>query len=265
MSLQQKRALNAPLISVIITTYNGPDALTAVLRGLDQQTDRYFEAIIADDGSEPSAAGLSGLYGARHVWQPHSGFRAAAIRNKAVVAARGDYLVFLDGDCVPRPSFIDRHRALAKSGWFVAGNRACLSQSATNNLLASDKLDRNFNTVHLPANLFLSWLRGDIDRLAPFLTLPIPRKLAPKRWAGAKSCNLGLWRSDFDRAGGFDEAYEGWGYEDSDLVIRLIRKGVRRKDGRFSTGVLHLWHPPAERTNEPENRIRLERALAAGC
>lgn len=261
MSLQQRRESFAPLISIVVTTYNRPDALTAVLRGLDQQTDRYFEVVVADDGSEPSAAVLAARYGSGHVWQPHNGFRAAAIRNKAATSSCGEYLIFLDGDCVPRPSFVARHRALAERGWFVAGNRGFLTQAATAHLLTSDKLDRNFNPVHLPDNLFLSRLRGEIDRLAPFLALPIPRKLAPSQWHGAKSCNLGIWRADFERIGGFEEAFEGWGYEDSDFVVRLIRAGIKRKDGRFATGVLHLWHKPNDRAREAENLRRLERTL----
>jgi glycosyltransferase involved in cell wall biosynthesis len=213
------RAMNpAPLVSVIVSTYNRHDALAAVLRGLAAQTERNFETIVADDGSEPDVSTLSKHYGAKHVWHSHAGFRAAAIRNRAVEVSSGAYLIFLDGDCIPRPSFVARHRALAECGWFVAGNRALLSEGATARLLASGH--------HLPANLFLSRLRGDINRLAPLLTLPIPRKLSSKEWQGAKACNLGIWRADFDRAGRFDEAYQGWGYEDSDLVVRLIRWGV---------------------------------------
>jgi glycosyltransferase involved in cell wall biosynthesis len=218
----------APLVSVIVSTYNRQDALAAVLCGLAAQMARNFEIVVADDGSEPDASALSRHYGAKHVWHPHDGFRAAAIRNRAVEASSGDYLIFLDGDCVPRPSFIAHHRALAECGWFVAGNRVLLSESATARLLASGH--------YLPASLFLSRLRSDINRLAPLLTLPIPRKLSSKKWQGAKACNLGIWRADFDRVGGFDEAYQGWGYEDSDLVVRLIRSGVLRKDGRFSAG-----------------------------
>jgi N-terminal domain of galactosyltransferase len=71
------------------------------------------------------------------------------------------------------------------------------------------------------------------------------------------TCNLGMWRSDFDRAGGFDEAYVGWGYEDSDLVIRLFRTGVKRKDGRFATGVIHLWHEPNDQRSSGQNLKRL--------
>ncbi len=120
-------------ISVIVTTYNRPDALRAVLDGLAAQTDRDFEILVADDGSRDDTRELveavrSGVpVPIRHVWQEDRGFRAGAARNRATAQARGDYVIFLDGDCVPRPSFIARHRALAEAGWMVAGNRILLS------------------------------------------------------------------------------------------------------------------------------------------
>src|SRR5712664_184022 len=132
------------VVSVIVTTYNRLDALKAVLHGLNRQTDGSFEVIVADDGSEPNASATSKEFGAKHVWHPHNGFRAAAIRNRAVEASGGDYLAFLDGDCIPRPSFIRRHRALAETGWFVTGNRVLLSQQATASVLSShDHLRQN--------------------------------------------------------------------------------------------------------------------------
>jgi glycosyltransferase involved in cell wall biosynthesis len=241
--------------SVIVTTYNRQDVLAAVLSGLADQTDRNFEVVIADDGSEPDASSLAAAFGARHVWHPHNGFRAAAIRNRAVETSSGNYLIFLDGDCVPRPSFVARHRSLAEAGWFVAGNRALLSEKATSRLLSAGG--------RLPGNWLLRRLRGDVNRIGPLLTFPMLRKMEPAKWAGVQSCNLGMWRPDFDRVGGYDEAYEGWGYEDSDLVIRLIRDGVKRKDGRFSTGVVHLWHPPRDRTLSPRNLKRLQVTLGS--
>jgi hypothetical protein len=91
------------------------------------------------------------------------------------------------------------------------------------------------------------------------LRLPLGplRKLRPGLWRGARSSNLGVWRSDLDRVDGFDTTYSGWGLEDSDLLIRLLRVGVRRKDGNFATGVLHLWHPENDRSQMPENQRRL--------
>jgi len=71
-----------------------------------------------------------------------------------------------------------------------------------------------------------------------------------------------MWRSDFIKVDGFDASFSGWGLEDSDLVIRLVRAGIRRKDGHCATGVLHLWHPERERAQLPENEARLNELIA---
>jgi hypothetical protein len=101
--------------------------------------------------------------------------------------------------------------------------------------------------------------RGRINRLAPLLSLPLGplRRLRSGAWRGARACNLAVWRRDLDRVDGFDASYNGWGLEDSDLLIRLLRAGIRRKDGNFATGVLHLWHPENDRSLLPENQRRL--------
>ena len=62
---------------------------------------------------------------------------------------------------------------------------------------------------------------------------------------------------------GFDADYSGWGKEDSDIIVRLLRAGVRRKDGVFATGVLHLWHPEAERDRLAENERKLSDIIAS--
>ena len=131
----------AELISVIVTTYNREDALAAVLRSLARQTDRDFEVIVADDGSGPATAALVESVKANighrveHVWHEDSGFRAGEIRNRAILAARGDYCIFLDGDCIVRPDFVAIHRRLAEPGWFVTGNRILLSRELTEKVL----------------------------------------------------------------------------------------------------------------------------------
>src|SRR4051812_24211304 len=125
------------LISIIVTTFDRPDALALVLRSLAQQTDRDFELIVADDGSGPETSEVvrswSSRPGARlqHIWQEHRGFRAGEIRNRAILASRGAYCIFLDGDCIARPDFVAAHRGLAERGWFVTGNRILLSASCT--------------------------------------------------------------------------------------------------------------------------------------
>jgi len=254
-------------ISIVVTTYDRDDALDAVLRALSRQDDTDFEVIVADDGSGPATKALIDSWTPRfaaplrHVWQAHNGFRAAEVRNRAIVASTGDYVVFLDGDCLPRRDFVAAHRALAEPGWFVAGNRILLSRTLTEDVLRNR---REPETWSLGA-FVRERLRGGINRLLPLVRFPIAgwRKAVAHRWEGCRSCNLAVWRQDLDRVDGFDAAFMGWGKEDSDLVVRLLHAGVRRKDGRFATGVLHLWHAPEDRSRLPENETRLGGAIGS--
>ena len=250
------------LISVIVTTYNREDALEAVLSALSGQTDREFEVVVADDGSRPTTAALIERWKGRlgiplsHVWQADRGFRAAEIRNRALLAARGDYCVFLDGDCIARADFVATHRRLAERGWFVTGNRVLLSRELTAAVLREGVEPQTWNLAQ--------WInrraQGGVNRLAAVLRLPLGplRKLRPGQWLGARSCNLAVWRSDLERVDGFDASFRGWGREDSDLLIRLLHSGVRRKDGRFATGVIHLWHEEEDRSQLDANDARLD-------
>jgi hypothetical protein len=106
-------------------------------------------------------------------------------------------------------------------------------------------------------------MSGGLNRLAPVLRLPLGplRKMRPQAWQGARSCNLAVWRADLDRVDGFDASFSGWGKEDSDLLVRLLHAGVRRKDGAFATGVLHLWHPDADRSRLAHNERRLAHVI----
>jgi glycosyltransferase involved in cell wall biosynthesis len=256
------------LVCLIVTTYNRPDALRAVLAGLLAQDDRGFEVLVADDGSRDDTRALvdemarTAPLPVRHVWQEDRGFRAGAARNRAAARANGEYLVFLDGDCVPRPDFVARHRHLAERGWMVAGNRILLSESFTREVLAGN--------VPIHGWTFAQWRaahgRGAINRTAALRTLPLGplRKLGSRRWQRVRTCNLGLWSDDFRAVNGFDEVFEGWGFEDSDLAVRLLNLGVRRKYGAFATGVLHLWHRENDRAREGENWQRLQQRIASG-
>ena len=255
----------AGLISVIVTTYRREDALVAVLRSLSRQSDPDFEVVVADDGSGPATAELVEAWKPKlghpltHVWHEDRGFRAAEIRNRAIMAARGDYCVFLDGDCLVRPDFVAVHRRLAEPGWFVTGNRILLSPSLTARVLQDDLAPETWR--------FGRWLgerwRGGVNRLSALLHLPLGplRRLRQRAWRGARSCNLAMWRSDLDRVDGFDADYSGWGKEDSDIIVRLLHAGVRRKDGVFATGVLHLWHAEADRSALPDNERKLSEML----
>lgn len=253
-------------LAVIVTTYNRPDALALVLAGYQAQTDADFELIVADDGSTDATRQLLDdltrrtAFPIKHVWQEDMGFRAAAIRNQAALATQADYLLFTDGDCVPSRGFVAAHRRLAERGFFLAGNRILLGEALTA-AATRDALPLHQWDMSTWQNVRRS---GGINRTLPLRSLPLPgwlRKMAPRRWRGAKTCNLSLWRDDFERVNGFDERYNGWGLEDSDLVIRLIRAGVRHKSARFSSPVFHLWHREFDRLSLPENQLRLDALL----
>lgn len=251
--------------AVIVTTYNRPDALAAVLEGYLAQTDTDFELVVADDGSDERTARVVESCKARarmsvkHVWQEDRGFRAAAARNRAVAATAADYIVFTDGDCVPAQGFVAAHKQLAERGWFLAGNRILLSERLTQRVLAE----------RLPVQFWdtMRWLqersRGDVNRLLPLLRLPDGafRRAQPRRWEGAKTCNLSVWRDVLVRVNGLDESYEGWGLEDSDLVIRLLHAGERHKNARFAAPLFHLWHAEQPRAALARNAALLDELL----
>jgi glycosyltransferase involved in cell wall biosynthesis len=251
-------AQSASTISVIITTYNRPDALSAVVQACFAQDDRDFEIIIADDGSTHNTRDCVAALRARapvplkHVWQEDLGFRAARVRNLGTAAASGDYIIFLDGDCVPQSNFIRKHRQLAQRGYLVQGSRILLSEQGTARVLG-----QHIDLQRLAAGEKLAWRRsGALNKVLPLL-LPLPDLGRTSRrftWRRIKSCNLAVWRSDLDRVNGFDESFLGWGHEDSDLVVRLFNAGVMRKDGAYATEVFHLWHKENRRDQESSNR-----------
>ena len=256
----------AELISVIVTTFNREDALEAVLRSLAGQIDPDFEVIVADDGSGPGTAELVSRWKTKlrrrleHVWHADRGFRAAEIRNRAILAARGVYCVFLDGDCIVRPDFVGTHRRLAEPGWFVTGNRVLLSPDLTMAVLRENQTPETWSTAR-----WLGERRGrGVNRLSALWHVPLGflRRIRQRVWQGARSCNLAIWRSDLNRVDGFDADYSGWGKEDSDIIVRLLRAGVRRKDGTFATGVIHLWHAEADRSQLVENEVKLGEVIA---
>ncbi len=257
------------LASIIVSTYNRPDALELVLLRLDEQTIDAFEVVVADDGSTAETAEvierLKGRvrYVLKHVWQEDSGFRAARARNVAVLQSKGDYLLFLDGDCLPVPDFVETHRWLSERGWWVRGNRVDLVADLTARVMAHELSVTKWPLWRWAIALTLREAHG----VAPLIRYRAQafRKGRRRRWAGAKTCNLGIWRDDFLLVDGLDESYVGYGREDSDLVIRLINAGVHRKEGRHAVPVVHLWHPSADRLYFERNDALMNEVLESGA
>ena len=245
------------MISIVITTYNRSEALLPVLAALADQDDKGFEVVVADDGSTEfhqnaiqAAAVRLGL-ALTHVWHPDVGFTASRVRNLGVANAAGAYIVLLDGDSVPEIDFVRRHRLLMEPGCFVNGSRVLLSQRLTQAVVAG----KEFVHGRSAAFWLRARLRGDASKLTGLLRLPdfSGRKHAAFQWKGIRSCNMGVWRQDYEAVDGFDESFVGWGHEDADFVLRLHNAGVQRKNGFCATEVYHLWHAQASRTEESKN------------
>lgn len=248
-------------ISFVVLTYNRTDALLAVLRSLARQCDAQHEVLIADDGSRMEEVnellGRCPPFGCpvRHIWHPDNGFTAAQARNLAASQAHGDYLVFLDGDCVPNSIHVEQHTRLAEPGYFVNGSRVLLSENLTRRVLR-DRVD----LPRCPALFWVkAWLKGDSNKLLHLLVWPwrLFRVKEGFTWRGIRSCNFGVWRPDFFQVNGFDETFEGWGHEDADLVLRLSHLGIKRKNGFMGTEVFHLWHRENKRDQEYFNKNKV--------
>ncbi len=253
------------LISVVVATYNRPDALASVLRSLSKQNDHRFEVVVADDGSGPDTEEV--IKRAQpmlpvpltHVWQEDAGFRLAAARNRATARASGDYLIYLDGDCLAQQHFVRAHRALAERGWCVTGGRVLLGESFTRTALTNGTAIEDWSIVDTARAAF----QGKLNRASslPWLPLGPLRKLGGRRWQRLRGCNFSAFRADVERVNGFDENFAGWGFEDSDFAVRLIAAGVRLKNGRLATNVYHLWHPENNRSAHRENWQRLQQRI----
>jgi len=248
-------------VSLVITTYNWPAALDRVLTSVENQTLLPNEVIIADDGSTQETYDLIESYknnknlSIKHVWQPDEGFRAAAIRNKAILNASNEYIIFIDGDCIVRNTFIEMHQKLAKKGYFVAGNRSLLTEHFTVEIFKEKLTPGNWN--------YINFSKDQINRSWNLCYFPLGgfRVINPQKWKNVKTCNLGIWKNDLNEVNGFDEIFTGWGYEDSELVIRLIRNGIKHLNGRFATTVLHLWHKENDRSHTHKNWDQLQKVL----
>lgn len=257
-------------LGLVVLTYNRSDALLAVLRSLAAQCRGDEVVVVADDGSasdhvQALREGMPAFaVPVQHVWHPDVGFTAGRARNLGARAARqagADYLVFLDGDCVPGPRWLAAHRQLAEAGCFVNGSRVLLDPALTAQVCSG--LDLGGAGI---AD-WLQWrLKGQVNKLSHLWCWPaMPgRHEAAFRWRGIRSCNFGLAWQDFSEVNGFDETFSGWGHEDADLVLRLHNIGLRRKNGHWATEVLHLWHREASRANESANRARVVARQAQG-
>lgn len=229
--------------TLIITTYNWPNALACVLRCVAKQTLLPAEVIVADDGStaetrhmlEAAAQWLPCPL--KHMWQPDDGFRVARSRNRAIAAAGGDWVVLLDGDMLLHPQFMADHQACLRLKTFVQGGRVLMNADLSQTLLEqpgqlphwrANGIKRRRNGIRSPSvsKLYLT-LDGWLGRTAP---------------RAIKTCNQSWWRADLLALNGFDERMQGWGREDEELAWRAHHMGLDCLQLRYRALAWHLHH-----------------------
>lgn len=249
--LRNNPGTNNPSVSIIVSTYNNVAGLESCLLGLARQVSPAEGILVADDGSSEPTRELVERFARRlpitHVWQPDDGFRLSEIRNKAAARSGDDYLVFLDGDCVPHPRFVADHRTYARSGTMVLGQRCALlgfHGTIVPRYPSLPKLCSLFVRKRILSDsrrFGLGWKKG-FRGLVKGIRLPSPiyRKCFASETRGG---NLAVWRGDFLRVNGFDESFKGWGFEDIDLVRRLIRFGVQPMQLIGGAACCHIDHP----------------------
>jgi len=253
-----------PGISVIISTYNQPRWLEKVLWGYAAQTRSDFELLIADDGSGEETGAVIDAAGTRfdgrlrRIWHPDQGFRKCEILNRAIVAARGDYLVFSDGDCIPRSDFIEWHGRLARPGRFVSGGVVWLPRALSEAITEEDIARGSLASSRWLAER--GWGAGR-HRLRVLRNPGVARLLdrVTTTRPTFNGHNTSAWRSDIFAVNGFDSEM-GYGGLDRAVGERLENQGVRGLQARHRVVAFHLDHDrPYQRTDV----VRRNRALRA--
>ena len=232
--------------SVIMSTYNAEEWLEKVIWGFSVQTEFDFEIIIADDGSTSKTKELIERLRPQvsmpiiHVWQEDNGFQKSQILNKAIVASRSEYLIFTDGDCIPRKDFVETHIKYRQTGYFLSGGYFMLPMSISKAIDKNDILYQNcfnvkwltdrglkksFKNIKLTASGFL----------ANFLNFVTPTK---PTWNGH---NASGWKSDLVAINGFNQEMQ-YGGQDRELGERLFNSGLKSKQIRYSAICIHLDH-----------------------
>ncbi len=236
-----------PSISVIVSTYNQPEWLKKALWGFENQTEKDFEIVIADDGSTPDTLEMINTFKKTspleisHVWQEDKGFRKTMILNKAIQASKGEYIIFTDGDCIPKYDFVETHKKHRKPDCFLSAGYLKLPMELSNKITKEDIVSRN---CFDPKWLVKQGLKRSfkINKLTSsetkekFLNAITPTS---PTWDGN---NVSGWRKDILSVNGFDERMQ-YGGEDRELGERLMNKGIKPLQIRYSTVTIHLDHP----------------------
>jgi glycosyltransferase involved in cell wall biosynthesis len=233
-------------LSVIMTTYNSPLWLEKVLWGYSVQDHKDFELIIGDDGSTDETREVidrlrkeTGMT-IKHVWQEDKGFRKCRILNKSILQVESEYVVFTDGDCIPRKDFLSVHAREAEPETYLSGGYHKLPMSTSETITREDIVSgRCFDLKWLKAHGLKSSYKNSKLTAGP-LRARIFNALTPTA-CNFKGSNGSAWLKDILAVNGFDERMP-WGGLDREFGVRLINYGIKPKHVRYNAIVIHLDH-----------------------
>ena len=245
--------------SLIISTYNWPEALNLCLLSVKALNVLPNEVIIADDGSADSTRLLIEKFQndfpvpIKHIWQPDKGFQLAKIRNKGIAASSCNYIIQIDGDLILHPMFISDHVAFSKQGAFTGGSRVLLNKPYSEKLLKANKIK-----VRLLNNGATNKLNG-----LHFKTLTdyFSERYKVNDIYYLRGCNMAFWRDDLVKVNGYNEDLTGWGREDNEIAIRLVNNGIKKRTLKFGAIVYHIYHPENKKTTLNKNDGLLDAAI----
>lgn len=238
--------MKSPQISIILSTYNQPSWLEKSLQGYEFQTFKDFEILIADDGSKDETKSLIENYKKKsklkitHIWHEDNGFQKTIILNKSIISSKSDYLLFSDGDCIPRSDFVEKHISLREKKYFLSGGYFKLPLSISEIISLDDIKNQNcFDIDWLKKNGLNSSIKN-YKLTARGCTEKLLNRLTPTKatWNGHNSSG---WKKDILNVNGFDERMQ-YGGEDRELGERMLNLGIRSKQLRYSAVCLHLDH-----------------------
>ncbi|MCM0604881.1 MAG: glycosyltransferase [Xanthomonadaceae bacterium] len=257
------RDLSPPQVSVILSTFRMTKQLEMVLESLSRQTYRQFEVILCEDDENVETNEVVKKFkrthpevNLKHITQKNQGFRKCRILNQGIIQSSGDLLVFLDGDCVVHPGFINDHAKNYEPGFYLAGRRIDLEETVTKKLNVESVKKGFFDYINL--DWIIARMNSQSDKLHRMLRVesPLLRKLLQlNKVTDLKGCNFSVSKTDILAINGFDESYEGYGREDTDVELRLKNLGLKIKSLRGLALQFHLWHPRREFTQMNESLL----------